>query len=114
MQREKALLAFPAFATKEVHQLLVSWISIDKSSGSDSLYGELENGTTNTPLHCKCKEPAWTKEPGCPDFTPKAAICGNASATQVLKQTFFLLTHRNHMYLLPEWSKYISWTLNKK
>lgn len=56
MQREKALLDFIAFAINEVYELLISWISIDKSSGSDSLYGKLEKSITNLHFHCKCKE----------------------------------------------------------
>lgn len=98
MWREKPSLAFIAFATNEVYELLISWISIDKSSGSDSLYSKLQNSITNVYFNCKRKESSWTEEAGRLDFTTKAATYGNPSAMQVLKHTFFLHTYRNHTY----------------
>jgi len=61
LQREKALLASIAFAINELYEFLICWISIDKSSGSDSLYGKLENSITNLCFHHKCKKSSWKK-----------------------------------------------------
>lgn len=66
MQREKALLALIAFAINEFYELLISWISVDKTSGSDSLYAKLEKSITNLHFHCKCEESSWTEEAGTP------------------------------------------------